>query len=242
MSLPEQRGGWRWSMLTPEFIRLSLASLVRDLMSKEKAMNTKLFALASALVATAALASAATAGDGVRLNFGGPLGTFTATPSRGGGGGGGNAGAYSKPPAYQAARKPDKPAPRVAKGDTEKSGASETTDTASQETESPRLTGTSALIQQSTPVETHEGDAAAADASATPATEVKAEAPAPAAEPSKVTTAATDKAPAETDPAPAATDQAAASTDQAPASTDESGNCKKFIPAIGMTVSVGCGQ
>jgi hypothetical protein len=43
------------------------------------------------LAAAFALGTPAEAGDGVRLNFGGPLGTFVATPTPGYGGGGGYA-------------------------------------------------------------------------------------------------------------------------------------------------------
>ncbi len=45
-----------------------------------------LLAIAALLTAAVALGSPAEAGDGVRLNFGGPLGTFVATPTPGYGG------------------------------------------------------------------------------------------------------------------------------------------------------------
>ena len=56
-------------------------------------------ALASAVLA---LGQPAQAGGGVRLNFGGPLGTFVATPTPGYGGGSGYA--TAKPKAYDAKR------------------------------------------------------------------------------------------------------------------------------------------
>lgn len=171
-------------------------------------MTTKLIALASALTASMLLASAAEAGGGVRVGFGFPLGSFTATPAHGGGGGAGyQKQAKKRPPVQQAAR-PEKSTPRVAKAEPVKAEASKSepakNDTASDDS-APRITGSSALIQGSIPVE---------EEAVTPAADVKAEAP------------ATDST-------------VTASTEQAP---DASGSCKKFIPAIGMTVSVGCGE
>jgi hypothetical protein len=70
-----------------------------------------------AVLATLALASAAVAlgqpaqaGGGVRLNFGGPLGTFVATPTPGYGGGSGYA--TAKPKTYAAKRAPVEAADR----------------------------------------------------------------------------------------------------------------------------------
>lgn len=193
-------------------------------------MNTKLIALASAIVATTALASAAEAGGGVRLGFGGPLGTFVATPSHGGGGAYQSPRARKKAPVAQAARKPEivraarkpevvqaarKPdkAPRVAKSEPapklvkETTAASKVTEEAATEEAAP-VTGSSALIQGSIPVQEQDGAATTQQA----APEVRAEAP--------------------------SAEQTVTAT--APAEQETSGNCKKFIPAVGMTVSVGC--
>lgn len=176
-------------------------------------MNTKLFAIASALVATATLASAAEAGGGVRLGFGFPLGTFTATPSHGGGGGSYPAARPKRhAPIQQTARKPEKPA-HVVKAQPAKAKAPNAvtehtaTTTETNETTAP-LTGSSALIQQSIPA--HETGSPATES---PAADVKVE-----AKPDETAEAKTDSS----------------------ATTDATGNCKKFIPAIGMTVSVGC--
>jgi hypothetical protein len=176
-------------------------------------MNTKLVAIASAILATASLASTAEAGGGVRLPFGGPLGTFVATPAHGGGGGGYHHTPSKRPPVLQAARKAEKPA-RIAKvQQSEKSEPKKTepvTASSSKTDEiTPAVTGSSALIQGSIPA-----DNSAESPEATPvepAADKRAEAPA------ETVTANTDKAP------------------------DENG-CKKFIPAIGTTVSVGCGE
>jgi hypothetical protein len=180
-------------------------------------MNTKLLALVSALAATTVLASTAEAGGGVRLGFGFPLGAFTATPTHGGGGGGGAAAAprhkqakRTAPAAsvQQAARKPDKAAPATSESE-------DKSDTASEGTGSPPLTGSSALIQQ--PASVDSGDTAAQPASTAP--DVKAEAPASDASSGSV-----------------------AAVDKGPSDTDAAGTCKKYVPAIGTTVSVSCGE
>ncbi len=164
-------------------------------------MNTKLVAIASALVATTALASTAEAGGGVRLGFGVPLGSFVATPAHGGGG---SYRAPKKAPATHVARKPVKPEPRVAKVEPVKVTPKPSVDlTETKAEEGAPVTGSSALIQGSIPAVEPATEATTPD--------VKAEAPA-----SSTVTAHTDKAP------------------------DESEGCKKFIPAVGMTVSVGC--
>ncbi|WP_439543023.1 hypothetical protein [Hyphomicrobium sp.] len=186
-------------------------------------MNTKLVAIGAAILAAASLASAAEAGGGgVRLGFGGPLGTFVATPAHGGGGGGGYHNKPTKrPPVVQAARKqelhaarkPEKPA-RIAK--VQQPGKAEATKTeavtaAPSKTEeiAPAATGSSALIQGSIPAD---------NSAEQPEAISPVEPAAPRAEaPADTVTANTDKAPDEND-------------------------CKKFIPAIGTTVSVGCGN
>lgn len=186
-------------------------------------MNTKLAALASAILATASLASAAQAGGGgVRLGFGGPLGTFVATPAHGGGGGYHNKPSKRLPVVQaarkqelqaarkqdvQAARKQDKPT-RIVKAQQPDKVEQETA--APSNEIAPAATGSSALIQGSIPADNtaEQPDATTSDS---PAPDTRAEAPA------STVTASTDKAP------------------------DETG-CKKFMPAIGTTVSVGCGN
>jgi hypothetical protein len=181
-------------------------------------MNTKLLALASALAASLPLASVAEAGGGVRLGFGGPLGTFVATPSHGGGASGYQA-QQAMPkkrlPVQQAAR-PEKSTPRVAKTETSKSaGSGDVSKPESVQEDSDRVTGSSALIQGSIPAEE------TAPAKLDPAPDVKAE----ASSGNTVTAAAPVETAPQTAPAEA---------------SDAAGNCKKFIPAVGTTISVGC--
>ena len=179
----------------------------------ETAMNSKILALVSAITAVTAFVPVAEAGNGVRLGFGFPMGTFVATP-RGGGS------AYATPKAakakaYQqqqiARQSADRPQGRE-EGDkpvTETSTAStETTET----TET--VSGSTALIQTTTPVE-------------------KTEETAPAETSSTETPAATDVA--------ATTETKAEETKpEEPAVEAKDVGCKKFIPAIGLTVTVGC--
>jgi hypothetical protein len=170
-------------------------------------MKTKLIALASALAATTALASAADAdaGGGVRLGFGVPLGSFVATPAHGGGASRNTAKAR-KAPAVQTARKPQKPVQRVVKAEPPPAprpeAAKESAAERAPETQTlVPATGSSALIQGAIPSEKSAGATSASDV----------------------------EGPAET--------TVTAHTNRAP---DESEDCKKFIPAVGMTVSVGC--
>lgn len=170
-------------------------------------MKTKLIALASALAATTALASAADAGGGVRLGFGVPLGSFVATPAHGGGASR-NTPKVRKVPAVRTARKPQKPVQHVVKAEPPPAprpeAAKESVADSKPETQTlVPATGSSALIQGAIPTDKPAGATAASD--------VKTEAPA-----ETTVTAHSNRAP------------------------DESEDCKKFIPAVGMTVSVGC--
>ncbi len=161
-------------------------------------MNTKRIAFVAALIAGSSIASVAEAGGGVRLGFGMPLGTFVATPAHGGGGASHAAPrARKKAPAEYANRKVEKQT-RVAKAVTEKAETKPQTVVANKpdETpaveETPRTTGSSALIQGSIPAE--DQPATTADAGAT----------------------------------------------QKLSETADHDTCSKFVPALGVTVKVGC--
>jgi len=191
-------------------------------------MNTKLIALATALSASLALASAAEAGDGVRLNFGGPLGTFVAKPAHGGGSHDKQHSSRKHAPVIEASRpaqSTSKSKSKVVKAEAAKETAPKvetaTTDTSG---DAPRVTGSSALIQATIPAEDTESTVEVpADATTGPAPDVKAEATA-AEETESSVTASADQA------------QSGSETKSGPQT------CKKFIPAIGTTVSVGCNE
>ncbi|HRN88481.1 hypothetical protein [Hyphomicrobium sp.] len=193
-------------------------------------MPTKFAAVTTAMLAAAtALAPAADAAGGVRLGFGGPLGTFTATPSKGAASRAAHhprvKQAMPKPRASahlrEAAKKSEKPARIV---------SSERAPRAAHNTEAPReiiakadiagdrvapLTGSSALIQSALP------DTEAQEMTVQTGTEATADAP--------VERNAT--ADAEATEAPPAQEAARGTA-----------TCSKFIPAVGMTVTVACDE
>ena len=187
-------------------------------------MITKFAPVAAMLAAATAFAPAADAAGGVRLGFGGPLGTFTATPSKGAA----TRSAHA-PRIKQAARKSRAPLPvREAVKRTQKSmprmaGAERTRDEAIRSAvianaEVPgqrvaRLTGSSALIQSALP------DTEDDETRAEPGTETTAEAPAERG---------------------AAVDAEETETGSAKQAGRGTATCSKFIPAVGMTVTVGC--
>jgi len=175
--------------------------------------TTRLIALASALVATTALASAAEAGGGIRLGFGVPLGSFVATPAHGGG-------AYRTPkagtrPVMQAARKLKRPAERVAKAEPRP----DVTNDEAADASKARKTG---VTETGAPLT---GSSALIQGSV------------PVAKPALQTAASETVAPAVAAEAPAKT---AATARAGNGTADEKESCKKFIPAVGMTVSVSC--
>ncbi len=177
-------------------------------------MNKKLLAFVSVIAALTALVPAAEAGNGVRLGFGFPMGTFVATPR-----GGGNA--YAAPKAAKAkayqqqiARQSADTAPKVAKK--AKKSVTETASTPSTETTetTETVSGSTALIQTTKPAEeTQEQTPAETSATETPAA---------------TNVVATTETKAEETKA------------EEPTVETKDVGCKKFIPAIGLTVTVGC--
>jgi len=167
-------------------------------------MTTKIvMGLAAALVAATALTTGAEAGgDGVRVPFGFPLGSFKATPARGGEAAATpharKAHARRESPARHEAYAPSKPEPRIresAKSDKTTTAVAEPAPAATTD-ETPPATGSSALIQSDIPPQSTE----------------TSEAPAAGTEPAVT------------------------------ASTDKTETCRKFIPALGTTVTVACDQ
>jgi hypothetical protein len=196
-------------------------------------MNSKILALAATvLTATTALASAAEA-NGVRLGFGFPLGSFVAHPA----GSSYNHNVYqqSAPHRSSVAQEKAPAAKRVVHK--AKSTDSKSDDVASNSSSETGTTGSTALIATA--------NAPAATETA-PAPEAKAETPATDASTTTVATATPAATPAA---APAATETAPVETKaEEPKQEDASSKvsslkkltCKKFIPAIGLTVTVGC--
>ncbi len=175
-------------------------------------MNTKLIALASALAATTALASAAEAGGGVRLGFGVPLGSFVATPAHGGGSYH-HAPKVRKVPAAHAVRKPQKPVQHVVKAEPPPA---------------PRPEAAKESVTDTKPEDATDTLAPVTGSSALIQGSIPSETPA-AGTPETATPDVKAEVPAET--------TVTAHSNQVP---DEPEDCKKFIPAVGMTVSVGC--
>ncbi len=172
--------------------------------------TTRLIALTSALVASAALASAAEAGGGVRLGFGVPLGSFVATPAHGGGACHTLKGGGERP-TFHSARRTQTPARRVAKAELHK-------DVVKDKAGDARAVRTAGV--------TTETPAPLTGSSALIQGAIPAATPAPqtAAPPVEARAAAATAAP----------------TDSGEATADAPESCRKFIPAVGTTVAVGC--
>jgi hypothetical protein len=178
----------------------------------ETTMKTKVIALASALAATLTLATGADAGGGVRLGFGFPLGSFKATPAHGGG----TATSYGT---SKAKKKTPTQVHHAARNPDKPTPRVAKADTAK-----PGKPVTEKAEKSDETVET------AAPVTGSSALIQQSLPRAPAAGEKTETDAA----------AAPANDAAVAASTGTPA--DASGNCKKFVPAIGMTVSVGCGE
>lgn len=192
-------------------------------------MTSKHVAVAVVLAAAATFSSTADAAGGVRLGFGGPLGTFTATPSKGAGSSNLHAHRVKQAarksraaaPVRETARRSEKVAPRIA-------AQAEHAPRAPRSSEAPRqdvakadiasdrvapLTGSSALIQSALPDTEHDEMRAPTGHEAT--------AEAPAGQDSAV-------------------DAEETATEASHGESRGTATCSKFIPAVGMTVTVAC--
>ena len=192
-------------------------------------MNNKILALSVALAAMTAAASIAEAGGGIKLNFGLPLGAFTATPSHGGGNNHGERRVTKRKPAPEYARRPPAQETRkVSKSTSEPEATKDETtkDTNDSTATDSATTGSTALIQTATPPVTPDS---ASDSDTPASTEPATEAP------------ANDTAAVSSDE-PSKPDEAKADETKSSDSEDKVSDvgCKKFIPAIGLTVSVDC--
>lgn len=181
-------------------------------------MKTKFVALAAVLGTVTAFSPAADAAGGVRLGFGGPLGTFTATPSKGAASRTTHAPGKTEtarkrrpaPAVREAAKKPE--APRIPRAERTPDEAKRTdasgiviakADVATEEFAP--LTGSTALIQSQVPDTGIEG---ATDATA-----------------GRATADASDER---------------AATENTDGTPETPAMCTRFIPAVGMTVTIGC--
>jgi hypothetical protein len=185
--------------------------------SRQTALRTATIAAIGIFV----MAQPAAAGGGVRLNFGGPLGTFVATPTPGYGGGPAHMAPRKAKPHDHHARPAPKPRATVARA---------------APSPKPRVAHEAAA-------ETQVPAVAAAEPAPTPPILVSRTLTA-AELPATETVATT--APAETitaedvtgDPAAETAEAAPVVTPLAPATGPVA--CRKFIPAVGVTVTVSC--
>lgn len=188
-------------------------------------MSTKLVAVAAIFAAAAALAPAANAAGGVRLGFGGPLGTFTATPSKGAVSQSARAPRIKQAarksratqPAREVAARPGKAAPRSARAERARGEVMRSSEIVAK-ADGPgqrvtRLTGSSALIQSALTDTEHDETRAETSTEATAEAVAEREATVDAVETERGSAAEADR---------------------------EVATCSKFIPAVGMTVTVGC--
>ncbi|MFA5950681.1 MAG: hypothetical protein WC807_10395 [Hyphomicrobium sp.] len=199
----------------------------------------------AALALSTAFTCSAEAGGGVRLGFGYPLGTFVATPS------GGNSGTTThdykrgprrQSPVVQASRSPraepksdviDSHSAKAAEVTKEAEVAKDasTTGKVDEVSTEPRSSATTVFSQKA--ATTTQVDAATEPqppqaAKAVAATETATSAPAAAA----ATEPVLAQNPAQEPP----------KADAPKSGSDEAFGCKKFIPAVGLTISVRCGE
>lgn len=198
-----------------------------------------LLALTAALAATLSVSSAAQAGGGVRLGFGFPLGSFTATPAHGGG-----KSAYVG--SSYAAKKAKAEARAEARAEAARRQKAEASRQAAAKSDAP------AKVAAKTGVEDEKTEGSFVEAPSTSALLTKGDIAGPAERadqtaPADVAAAmvegagegaATEVASA-TDNAALAADDSKSGGEAVEASSTETG-CKRFIPAVGVTVSVGC--
>lgn len=229
-------------------------------------ITSSVLRLAAGLVAASALITSAAQANGVRLNFGGPLGTFVASPAPGYGGGSGYGksayGAKKCPPksTQTASRKPSqaskprvtvarhvaKPEPRVTRHveRTPVRIAEYKAKTVSRSTRSivqaPVETPVKIDTAATTPVieQTSSGSQALAAGSLPAAEKLNVANLTPETVPA---VAAPDAVKAETqDDAPAPAGSAPVEPAKTAVVASGPQDCKKFIPAVGVTITVGC--
>ena len=213
--------------------------------------KTLILSLAAAIVAgTASFAPAAQAGGGIRLQFGGALGSFVARPSHGSyaarspsPGSSSAASCHKKAPSYASHRSAPEPRvasrsydekPKQAYHKSKSDRSSNNDDVASNDNNdvtSPVNSGSTALLAAETPI-------VAAPAPETDTAKVAAIEPTETA-----STTTTSAAEVLGPPAPVVEEVKAVEVEKHKKSTKEAAkkdDCKKFIPSVGVTISVGC--
>lgn len=205
-----------------------------------------------ALAATIAVSPVAEAESARKVQFGFPLGSFTARPSAGGGGGGSGytVRRTTKPkttvtrrapqperPSYRAKNRIETASPAKVESETTtvkapvkdtKTAAKETgKDTASENTSPVTQSGSTALVT----TDIAKAAEKAAEKEEAKTSEISAQ---DKASSNVVEVAHEEKAAAETETSLQAASEPTAGSD------DTTKECKKFIPAIGLTISVGC--
>jgi len=211
-------------------------------------MTGKIIKLTAALALSTAFTCSAEAGGGVRLGFGYPLGNFVATPS------GGNSGTathdYKKGPRRQSpvvqASRSQKAEPKGGVNDSHSAKANEVT----KEAEVAKDASTTGKVEKVDEAATEPRSSAtsvfsqkAAAASQVEAATVTQPPQAPGAVAATETANSVPAATVPTEPVlaqnPAQEPPAANATNSV---SDEAFGCKKFIPAVGLTISVRCDE
>lgn len=218
--------------------------------------RTSILPFAAALIAATSLSGIAQAGAGVRLGFGGPLGTFVATPAHGAnchensyGGSSMASKSYAKP-SSKVARSAPREEPKVAKIDRSDDKPARTADRSEpEETKSKVETATSGTADNASEL-TGSKALATQDASQPTATETvpAATETKPATDPASTADATPANGTSETvvaareETKEVVSKPVPAQDDTAKIDETRDVGCKKFVPAIGITVSVGCNK
>lgn len=215
---------------------------------------TRLGVTAAAILAAGLTQIApAQAGGGVKLEFGGPLGTFTARPSPGGGDSGGSGYGQHKPSKPKATqKKPQRPSASTAARHKAKPNRNVAKTTIRENREPPSKTAARPqepreprVVSRGT-VEDTAADKATDTVTPASGTRSLAAGALPRSEPIAATgkpdesiTAVDAPESDQTELAPPASQADTPKVETAGVKTEE---CKKFIPAVGVTVTVGCNE
>lgn len=208
--------------------------------------RNSILTLAALILSASVFGGAAYAGGGKSLNFGGPLGTFVAKPTHGGGSSAPASKQYS--PSKSASKKHHVPAKTVVKKHkapaAQAHGGQNKKVVRTKHEVTPKAS-VAAKSSSETKAETEDAADETTEETSTGLTGSRALANQDAVESKE----ALDAKKAGEEPAVAAVEEPKEAAAEAPAATDDDTEgdgkelgCKKFIPAIGVTVSVGCNE